>query len=60
MTARARLFQTGIATALWGLGMHFLFDWPREDLLAPMLVFGCLYWVVSRVVHHLVEQRREQ
>ena len=40
---RAILYQTAFVTVLWGLGMHFLFAWPREDLAGPMAGFAILY-----------------
>lgn len=46
MTWRAVIFQVLAATALWGLGMTLVFDWPRETILLPMAMFGMLMFAV--------------
>ena len=53
---KALAIQTLIATVIWGLGMHFLFDWPREKLLMPMIVFAGLYWGASRLLGLIIKK----
>ncbi|WP_439103093.1 hypothetical protein [Celeribacter marinus] len=59
MKTRALLYQTLIATALWGLGMVWLFDWPRDKILAPLLFFAATYWVIGRIIGLIVAKKDE-
>lgn len=42
MTWRAVLFLTFLASAIWGFGMTRFFGWPKDQILAPMGLFGLL------------------
>lgn len=59
MNWRGILFQALFTTALWGLGMHFVFDWPREGMLPKLAVFAVVM-VGLLVLIDLVMQRRKQ
>ena len=46
MTWQSVVFQALVATVLWGLGMIYAFDWPRETILFPMVMFGLLMFAI--------------
>ncbi|MEF3047717.1 hypothetical protein [Pseudotabrizicola sp. L79] len=56
MTWRGVALQTLVAMVLWGLGMTWVFGWPREAILTPMVMFGLLMFAVLGTVK-LVKER---
>lgn len=60
MNWRGVLFQTLFATAIWGLGMHFAFGWPREGLLVPMAAFAVVMFAVLAGIGFLKSRRKPE
>ncbi len=57
MPFKALLIQTLIATALWAVGVSFLFGKSLQELLPGALIFAALYWVVARVLAHVMAKK---
>ncbi|MBU0645313.1 MAG: hypothetical protein KJ731_00140 [Alphaproteobacteria bacterium] len=60
MTTRGLLIQTLIATVLWGLGMVLVFDWPRAEILKPMVFFAAVYWGIGRIIGLILAKRSQK
>jgi hypothetical protein len=53
----AVLFQALASTAIWGLLMTWAFDWPRETIPGPMVVFGVVMLAILAAMK-LVRDRK--
>lgn len=60
MSWRGVLFQTLLATTLWGLGMHLVFGWPREGLLAPMALFAAAMFAMLAATKFLKDRGKSK
>lgn len=54
------IFQALATTAIWGLGMTFLFDWPREAILLPMVLFGLLMFAILGTLKMIKDRRKQK
>jgi uncharacterized integral membrane protein len=57
VTWSATTLQALASTAIWGILMVWMFDWPRETILMPMVVFGLIMFALL-AVSKLVRDRR--
>ncbi|WP_376873199.1 hypothetical protein [Albirhodobacter sp. R86504] len=57
---RALVYQTAFVTLLWGVGMVFIFDWPRATIAGPMAAFALLYFCGLAVWRFLRKQRKAE
>lgn len=55
---RGLLYQTAFVTLIWGAGMVFLFDWPREAIAVPMVMFAAIYFGGLALWRFLRKQRK--
>lgn len=58
MTWQSVVFQTLVTVVLWGLGMIFVFDWPRETILVPMVMFGLLMFAILGTLKMVRDRRK--
>lgn len=52
------VFQALATTAVWGLLMTVVFDWPHDTILVPMLMFGLLMFAVLGTKKMILDRRR--
>jgi hypothetical protein len=55
---RGLIYQTAFVTLLWGLGMVFIFGWPRDTIAVPMVVFAMIYICFLAAWKFLRKQRK--
>jgi hypothetical protein len=57
MNRRALLIQTLLATAFFTVALVFVMDRTASDAIPEALIFGCIYWVASKVIYTMLRKK---
>lgn len=57
MNRRALLIQTLLATAFFAVALVFVMDRTVADAIPEALIFGCIYWVASKVIDTMLRKK---
>ena len=57
MNRRALLIQTLLATAFFAVALVFVMDRTVSDAIPEALIFGCIYWVASKVIDTMLHKK---
>lgn len=57
MNRRALLIQTLLATAFFAVALVFVMDRTVTDAIPEALIFGCIYWVASKVIDTMLRKK---
>ena len=60
MNWRGIFFQALLTTALWGLGMHFVFGWPLEGMPLKLAIFAVIMVGLLALVDLVVHRRKQK